>query len=45
MPATIIRNVSLFMFACYASLRKRALSKIIIVYDIFALFDHLLPLC
>ena len=31
MSASIIRNISLFLFACCASLRKRALSKIIIV--------------
>ena len=43
--ATIILNISLCMFARYASLRKRALSKINIAYDLFLLFDHFLALC
>jgi hypothetical protein len=45
MSATIFRNVSLCMFASYAALRKRAFSKNNIVYQLFMLFDPLLPLC
>ena len=44
MSATIFRKVGLCMFARFASLRKRALSKNNIVYEFFVLFDHLLPL-
>ena len=45
MFATIFRNVSLCMFVCNASLRKRTLNKGNVFYEIFVLFDNFLLMC
>jgi hypothetical protein len=40
MSATIFRKVGLCLFVCFASVRNNSN----IVYELFVLFDHFLPL-